>query len=94
MPADTGMQNIAEVEHYAKNLENVSIQVKQVFDHIKKQTDQISNNWHDTQFQMYHEQFNENILKEVEAICAQMQRLSIYAKKQCEFHRMAQQHHL
>lgn len=94
MPADTGMQNIAEVEHYAKNLENVSIQVKQVFDHIKKQTDQISNNWHDTQFQMYHEQFNQNILKEVEAICAQMQRLSIYAKKQCEFHRMAQQHHL
>lgn len=94
MAADTGMQNIAEVEHYAKNLENVSIQVKQVFDHIKKQTDQISNNWHDTQFQMYHEQFNENILKEVEAICAQMQRLSIYAKKQCEFHRMAQQHHL
>lgn len=94
MAADTGMQNIAEVEHYAKNLATVSVQVKQVFDRVKQQTDHISNNWHDTQFQMYHEQFNQNILKEVEAICAQMQRLSVYAQKQCEFHRMAQQHHL
>lgn len=94
MAADTGMQNIAEVEHYAKNLDNVSIHVKQVFDRVKQQTDVISNNWHDTQFQMYHEQLNQNILKEIEAICAQMQRLSIYAKKQCEFHRMAQQHRL
>lgn len=94
MAADTGMRNIAEVEQYAKNLENVSYQVKQVFDHVKRQTDQISQNWHDTQFEMYREQLNQNILKEVEAICAQMQRLGLYAKKQCEYHRMAQQHRL
>ena len=94
MTADTGMQNIAEVERYANNLENVSIQVKQVFDRLKQQTDQISQKWHDSQFQMYQEQFNQNIMKEAEGICASMQRLSMYAKKQCEFHRMAQQHHL
>ena len=36
----------------------------------------------------------QDIMKEAEGIRASMQRLSMYAKKQCEFHRMAQQHHL
>ncbi|MBQ0046760.1 MAG: WXG100 family type VII secretion target [Prevotellaceae bacterium] len=94
MAADTGMRNIAEVEQYSKNLENISMQVTQVFQRLKQQTEQISQNWHDSQFQLYKEQFDQNITKEVEGICGTLQKLSIYAKKQCEFHRMAQQHHL
>ena len=94
MAADTGMKNINAVENYAKNLNSVSIQVKQVFERVKQQTEQISNNWNDTQFNSFRDQFNENIIKQVEGICMTLEKLSMYAKKQCEFHTMAQQHRL
>lgn len=92
MAADSVMKNIGEVEQYAKNLENVSIQVTQVFQRVKQQTDHIQQSWSDDSFHAFKEQFDQNIMKEVEAICGLLQRYSAYAKKQCEFHRMAQQH--
>lgn len=91
MATDSSMRNIAEVEQYAKNLENVSNQVKQVFDRVKHQTDQIGQNWNDTQFNTFREHFEQNIQKQVEGICMTLQRLALYAKKQCEFHYMTRQ---
>lgn len=93
-PADSSMRDISQVEHYSRNLQDVSMRVMQVFNQLKQQTDYIGQNWSDSQFNEFHAQFNESIIKQVECICATLQRLSDYTKKQCEFHRMSQQHRL
>jgi uncharacterized protein YukE len=92
--ADSSMKNISQVENYSKNLHTISIQVEQVFDKLKRQTDEIGQNWSDSQFNEFRAQFNESIIKQIKGLCATLQRLSEYSKKQCEFHRMSQQHRL
>ncbi len=94
MATDSSMKDISRVETYSKSLMQVSQQVEQVFDKLKKQTDIIGQNWSDSQFNEFRAQFNESIIKQVKGTCATLQRLSEYTKKQCEFHRMAQQHKL
>jgi len=89
MGTDSSMKDISRVENYAKSLQQVSQQVEQVFDKLKKQTDMIGQNWSD-----FRAQFNESIIKQIKGTCATLLRLSEYTKKQCEFHRMAQQHKL
>lgn len=92
--ADSSMRNIAQVESYARSLEQVSQQVNQVFQQLKKKTDEVGRNWSDSQFNEFRAQFEESIIRQIEGTCATLQRLSIYTKKQCEFHKMAQQHKL
>ena len=92
--ADSSMKNISQVESYSKSLHQVSFQVGEVFDKLKRQTDAIGQNWSDAQFNEFRAQFNESIIKQIKGLCAQLERLSQYAKKQCEFHRMSQQHRL
>ena len=94
MGTDSSMKDISRVENYAKSLQQVSQQVEQVFDKLKKQTDMIGKNWSDSQFNEFRAQFNESIIKQIKGTCATLLRLSEYTKKQCEFHRMAQQHKL
>lgn len=94
MATDSSMKDISRVETYSKSLMQVSQQVEQVFDKLKKQTDIIGQNWSDSQFNEFRAQFNESIIKQIKGTCATLQRLSKYTKKQCEFHRMAQQHKL
>lgn len=94
MATDSSMRDISRVENYAKSLQQVSQQVEQVFDKLKKQTDIIGQNWSDSQFNEFRAQFNESIIKQIKGTCATLLRLSEYTKKQCEFHRMAQQHKL
>ena len=94
MATDSSMKDISRVETYSKSLMQVSQQVEQVFDKLKKQTDIIGQNWSDSQFNEFRAQFNESIVKQIKGICATLQRLSEYTKKQCEFHRMAKQHKL
>ncbi len=94
MATDSSMKDISRVETYSKSLMQVSQQVEQVFDKLKKQTDIIGQNWSDSQFNEFRAQFNESIFKQIKGTCATLQRLSEYTKKQCEFHRMAQQHKL
>ena len=94
MATDSSMKDISRVETYSKSLMQVSQQVEQVFKKLKKQTDIIGQNWSDSQFNEFRAQFNESIIKQIKGTCATLQRLSEYTKKQCEFHRMAQQHKL
>ena len=94
MATDSSMKDISRVETYSKSLMQVSQQVEQVFDKLKKQTDIIGQNWSDSQFNEFRAQFNESIVKQIKGTCATLQRLSEYTKKQCEFHRMAKQHKL
>ena len=94
MATDSSMKDISRVETYYISLMKVSQQVEQVSDKLKKQTDIIGQNWSDSQFNEFRAQFNESIIKQIKGTCATLQRLSEYTKKQCEFHRMAQQHKL
>lgn len=92
--ADSSMKNISQVENYARCLQEVSQYTEQNFDKLKKQTDMIGQNWSDAQFEEFQAQFNETIIKQIKGTCQTLLRLSEYAKKQCEIHRMAQQHRL
>lgn len=92
--ADSSMKNISQVENYAKSLEQVSYQVNQVFQQLKRKTEEVGNNWSDSQFNEFRNQFNESIIRQIEGTCATLKRLSDYTKKQCEYHRMSQQHKL
>ena len=94
MATDSSMKDISRVETYSKSLMQVSQQVEQVFDKLKKQTDIVGQNWSDSQFNEFRAQLNESIVKQIKGTCATLQRLSEYTKKQCEFHRMAKQHKL
>lgn len=94
MATDSSMKDISRVETYSKSLMQVSQQVEQVFDKLKKQTDIVGQNWSDSQFNEFRAQFNESIMKQIDGICLTLDRLSKYTKKQCEFHRMAQNHKL
>ncbi len=94
MATDTSMKNISGVETYAKSLEQISHQTNEVFNKLKRKTDEIGQNWSDSQFNEFRAHFNESIIKQIQSICSTLQRLSDYTKKQCEYHRMAQSHKL
>ncbi len=92
--ADSSMRDISQVERYSDNLQRVSVQMEGVFDQLKRQTDQVGQNWSDSQFNEFRALFDESIIKQIKGICSTLQRLSEYSKKQCEFHRWAKQHKL
>lgn len=94
MAADSSMKNIAQVEQYAKDLDTISKQVADIFNQLKRKTDAIGQNWSDSQFQQFHQIYNDIIMKQTKGTCETLRKLSIYTKKQCEFNRMAQQHKL
>ena len=68
-----------------RNISQVETYAKSL-EQVSRQVEQV--------FDKLSAQFNENILKQVKGTCATLQRLSDYIKKQCEFHRMAQQQRL
>lgn len=94
MATDSSMKDISRVENYAKNLLKISQYVEQIFDQLKRQTDEIGQNWSDSQFNEFRAQFNESIIKQIKGTCATLTRLSEYTKKQCEFHYLAKNHRL
>ena len=94
MAADNAMKNIAQVEQYSKYLESTSNQINDIFTKLKKKTDDIGQNWSDSQFQQFRQMFDDVIMKQAKGISETLVKLSIYTKKQCEFNRAAQNHKL
>lgn len=94
MAADSSMRDIAQVEEYSRLLENTAREVETIFTRLKNRTEEIGQNWADTQFQQFRQIYNDVIMKQTKGTCETLQKLSIYTKKQCEFNRMAQQHKL
>lgn len=94
MANDSSMKNISQVEQYARDLENNAHQVEDIFNKLKRKTDEIGQNWNDRQFQQFQQIYNDVIMKQIKGTCETLQKLSVYAKKQCEFNRMAEQHKL
>lgn len=94
MANDSSMQNISQVEEYAKVLENDARQVEEIFNTLKRKTDEIGQNWNDRQFQQFQQIYNDVIMKQIKGTCETLRKLSAYTRKQCEFNRMAEQHKL
>ena len=94
MANDSSMKNISQVEEYAKRLESDARKVEEIFSQLKRKTDEIGQNWNDRQFQQFQQVYNDVIMKQIKGTCETLQKLSVYAKKQCEFNRMAEQHKL
>ena len=92
--ADNSMKSIAQVEQYSKYLESTSNQINDIFTKLKKRTDEIGQNWSDSQFQQFRQMFDDVILKQAKGIAETLVKLSVYTKKQCEFNRAAQNHKL
>ena len=94
MATDSSMKDISRVENYAKNLLTISQYVEQIFDQLKRQSDEIGQNWSDSQFNEFRAQFDESISKQIKGTCTMLRRLSAYTKKQCEYHYRAKNHRL
>lgn len=94
MANDSSMKNISQVEQYAKDLEYTARQIEEIFSKLKRKTDEIGQNWADSQFQQFHQIYNDVIMKQAQGTVQTLQKLSVYTKKQCEYNRMAQQHKL
>lgn len=94
MAADSSMKNISGVQEYARELDTISRNLMEIFQKLKRRTDEVGNNWQDAQFEQFHQIYNDVIMKQAEGTVQTLQKLSVYAKKQCEFNLMANQHKL
>lgn len=92
MANDSSMKNISQVEEYVKLVKFDALKVEDIFSHLKRKTDEIGQNWNDRQFQQFQQVYNDVIMKQIKGTCETLLKLSVYAKKQCEFNRMAEQH--
>lgn len=85
------MSNIGAIEQYGKNLQAVEQQMLQMFKQLKKQTDVAGTYWNDKQYNQFRQDFDRDIMKNVQEIAAKMNVFSNYVTKMCEIQRMAQQ---
>ena len=56
------MTNVSQVEAYGKNLNQVQLQMREIFRRLQQQTKSIGNTWKDAQFQMFEQRFNQDIM--------------------------------
>ncbi len=94
MTADSTMRNIALVEQYARELEQTSFQVEELFNKLKHKTDEIGQNWSDSQFNQFRQIYNDVIMKQTKGTADTLRKLAAYTKKQCEYQQMVKQHKL
>ncbi len=84
------MGNVSQVEQYGKNLGKVQQQTREIFKKLQQQTKSIGNVWKDDQFKNFEQEFNQNIVKNINEITMKMELMSNYVAKMVEFHRQAQ----
>ena len=89
--ADSSMSNIGAVEQYGKNLANLNQQVLSIFTKLRQQTESLRTSWNDDQFDLFRQNFDQDIMKSIQEISAKMDLFSKYVEKMCQIHRMAQQ---
>lgn len=88
---DISMSNIGAIEQYGKNLQMAEQQMLQMFKQLKQQTDVAGTYWNDKQYNQFRQDFDRDIMKNVQEIAAKMNVFSNYVAKMCEIQRMAQQ---
>lgn len=84
------MTNVSQVEAYGKNLNQVQLQMREIFRRLKQQTKSIGNTWKDAQFQMFEQQFDQNIVKKINEITSAMEQQANYIKGAVELQRSYQ----
>ena len=84
------MTNVSQVEAYGKNLNQVQLQMRDIFRKLQQQTKSIGNTWKDAQFQMFEQQFDQNIMKKIIEITFAMEQQANYIKGAVELQRSYQ----
>ena len=84
------MTNVSQVEAYGKNLNQVQLQMRDIFRKLQQQTKSIGNTWKDAQFQMFEQRFNQDILKKIYEITMAMEQQANYIKGAVELQRSYQ----
>ena len=84
------MTNVSQVEAYGKNLNQVQLQMREIFRRLQQQTKSIGNTWKDAQFQMFEQRFNQDILKKIYEITIAMEQQANYIKGAVELQRSYQ----
>ena len=84
------MTNVSQVEAYGKNLNQVQLQMRDIFRKLQQQTKSIGNIWKDAQFQMFEQQFDQNIVKKINEITMAMEQQANYIKGAVELQRSYQ----
>ena len=84
------MTNVSQVEAYGKNLNQVQLQMRDIFRKLQQQTQSIGNIWKDAQFQMFEQRFNQDIMKKIIEITFAMEQQANYIKGAVELQRSYQ----
>lgn len=84
------MTNVSQVEAYGKNLNQVQLQMRDIFRKLQQQTKSIGNTWKDAQFQMFEQRFNQDIVKKINEITSAMEQQANYIKGAVELQRSYQ----
>lgn len=84
------MGNVTQVEQYGKALDNVQKQTREIYKKLQQQTQAVGNVWRDDQFKNFEQEFNQNIVKNVNEMTAKMELMAKYVAKMVEIHRQAQ----
>lgn len=91
MADNSSMTNVSQVEQYGKNLAQVNQQMLQIFKQMRQQTKAVGAYWKDDQYKRFQQDFDQDIMKNIQEISAKMDMFSKYVAKMVEIHRMAQQ---
>ena len=84
------MTNVSQVEAYGKNLNQVQLQMRDIFRKLQQQAKSIGNTWKDAQFQMFEQRFNQDIMKKIIEITFAMEQQANYIKGAVELQRSYQ----
>lgn len=90
MADNSVMRNVSQVEQYGKNLGQIQQQMRELFKKLQQQTKVIGGVWNDDQFKKFEQEFNQDIVKNVNEVTTKMELMSNYVKKMVEIHRQAQ----
>lgn len=91
MADNSSMRNVSQVEQYGKNISNVNQQMLMIFSKLRQQTQGIASVWDDDQFSRFSQDFDKDIMRNIQEISARMEVFAKYVEKMVEIHRMAQQ---
>ena len=90
MADNSVMRNVSQVEQYGKNLQQVQLQVREIFKKLQAQTKSIGSVWQDQQFKNFEADFNQNIVKAVNEMTVKMENEANYIKNVIALQRQIQ----
>ena len=84
------MGNVSQVEQSGINLKMVQQQMSEIFKKLQQQTKTIGNVWKDDQFMTFEQEFNQDIVKNINEVTTKLDLMTVYVQKMVDIHRQAQ----